>query len=178
MKRDDLAVQIYTLSHLTGEFLLRSGVTSNEYFDKYRFESTPEVLKNIAKQITHLLPDKFDYLAGLEMGGIPIATALSLQTGKPVVFVRKEAKEYGTCQFVEGADIKGKRLVIVEDVVTSGGQIAISAKALREAGAIIDTVLCVIDRESTGIQNLEKINLRLNSLFTMSEIKAYADRVK
>jgi orotate phosphoribosyltransferase len=178
MKRDDLAVQIYKSSHLEGEFLLRSGVTSNEYFDKYRFESTPDVLKNIGKQIVHLLPEKYDYLAGLEMGGIPIAVSISLHIRRPIVFVRKEAKKYGTRQFVEGADIKGKRLVIVEDVVTSGGQVMESVKALRDAGAIIDTVVCVIDRESTGVQNLEKMNLRLNSLFTMSEIKAYADRVK
>jgi len=176
MKRDDLAVQIYNSSHITGEFVLRSGKRSNEYFDKYRFESRPEVLRYIAKQMVHLLPDEFDYLAGLEMGGIPIATALSLQTGKPLVFVRKQAKEYGTCQFIEGADIKGKRLVIVEDVVTSGGQIVTSTNELRAAGAIIDTAVCVIDRESGGVENLDRIKLKLHSLFSMSELKAYDNR--
>ena len=178
MKRDDLAVQIYNSSHITGEFLLRSGKKSNEYFDKYRFEARPEILKYIAKQMVHLLPDNFDYLAGLEMGGIPIATALSIQTGKPIVFVRKQAKEYGTCQFVEGADIYGKKLVIVEDVVTSGGQIVISTNDLRNAGAIIDTAICVIDREAGGVELLDKSKLKLHSLFTMSELKAYGNRAQ
>ena len=178
MKRDDLAVQIYKLSLISGEFMLRSGVKSNEYFDKYRFESVPEVLRSLTKQMVHLLPDKFDYIAGLELGGIPIATAISMHTGKPMVLVRKHAKDYGTCQMVEGAEIKGKRLVVVEDVVTSGGQIVSSVKDLRNLGAIIDTAICVIDREVSGVQSLERINVRLNSLFTMSELKSYAARSK
>src|ERR1700684_2166790 len=101
-----LAKRIFDCSHLTGEFLLRSGKTSNEYFDKYQFESRPEILREIAKGLVPLLPKNTDYLGALERGGIPIATALSLETGVPVVFVRKAAKEYGTCKFAEGPGIK------------------------------------------------------------------------
>src|SRR5574344_1972083 len=139
MERQELAKKIYEIAHITGDFLLRSGAHSNEYFDKYRFESNPEVLKAIAEQMIPLLPKDFDYLAGLEMGGIPIVTAISMLCGKPAVFVRKNAKKYGTCLFAEGADIKGKKLVIIEDVVTSAGQIIISTGDLRSAGATIET---------------------------------------
>ncbi len=171
MKREELAREIYKISHITGEFKLRSGIVSNEYFDKYRFESQPIILKNIAEQIKALIPDGIDYLAGLEMGGIPIAAALSLATGIPAVYVRKEAKEYGTCQFVEGADINGKKLLIVEDVVTSGGQIIISTNDLRKEGAIIEKAICVIDRESGGSEKLQQADIALNALFTMTELK-------
>lgn len=174
MERQELAKKIYGIAHITGDFLLRSGARSNEYFDKYRFESNPEVLKAIAEQMIPLLPKDFDYLAGLEMGGIPIVTAISMLCGKPAVFVRKKAKEYGTCLFAEGADIKGKKLVIIEDVVTSAGQIVISTGDLRSAGAKIETALCVIDREAGGRANLEKAGLSLSPLFTMTELKANA----
>ncbi len=171
MTKKELGKKIYDVAYITGEFLLRSGVTSNEYFDKYQFESRPDILREIAKQMISLLPDEYDILAGLEMGGIPIATALSLETGKPVVFVRKKAKEYGTCKFAEGVDIKNKKIVVIEDVVTSGGQIVISTKDLRKAGAIIDLALCVINRESTGEKNLAENNIELRSLYTMSYLK-------
>lgn len=172
MQRNELAKAIYDISHLEGSFKLRSGAVSNEYFDKYRFESNPELLFEIAKHMVDILPRDFDMLAGLEMGGIPLATALSFQTGKPVVFVRKKAKEYGTCKFAEGPDIRGRKLLIVEDVVTSGGQISISAGDLRSDGAIIEHAVCVIDRESGGPENLRKHELELLPLFNMTELKS------
>jgi orotate phosphoribosyltransferase len=175
MTREELGKKIYDSSYITGEFVLRSGQTSNEYFDKYQFESRPELLGEIAKQIKVLLPEDFDILAGLEVGGIPIATALSLETGKPVVFVRKKAKEYGTCKFAEGVDVKNKKVVIIEDVVTSGGQVIFSTEDLRKAGAIIDTALCVINRESGGPEKLAEADINLKSLFTMSYLKGLAE---
>lgn len=173
MTKKDLVLGIYNSSHLTGEFLLRSGTISKEYFDKYQFESDPELLQAIAESLAKFVPDDIDLLAGLEMGGIPIATALSFITGKPVVFVRKNAKKYGTCKFAEGPEIKGKKLLIVEDVVTSGGQIVISTTDLRKAGAIVEKAVCVIDREAGGIDNLKKTDIDLTPLLTMSEIKSY-----
>lgn len=148
MNRNELAKEIYDVAHITGEFLLRSGVISNEYFDKYQFEGRPNILNAIADALVDSVPAGIDALAALEMGGIPIATAISLKTGIPVVFVRKEAKKYGTNKLAEGMNISGKKLLIVEDVVTSGGQIIISAKELRELGAIIEKAICVIDREA------------------------------
>jgi len=166
-----LAKRIYDTAHITGEFTLRSGAKSNEYFDKYLFEADPDLLKHIALAMVKLVPPGIDALAGLEMGGIPIATMLSQLTGLPVLFVRKKAKEYGTCKIAEGGAVAGRKLLIVEDVVTSGGAILDAAKALRAEGADLAHVVCVIDRESGGAANLANAALILNPLFTMSELK-------
>jgi orotate phosphoribosyltransferase len=170
--RADLARRIYQAAHITGEFTLRSGAKSHEYFDKYLFEADPKLLKDIAAALGPLVPAGIDALAGLEMGGIPIATMLSQLTGLPVLFVRKKAKEYGTCKIAEGGQVRGRKLLIVEDVVTSGGAILDAAKALRDEGAELDRVVCVIDRESGGAANLAKVKLDLKPLFTMTELKA------
>lgn len=174
MTYQQVAAEIYKASYLTGTFLLRSGKISNEYFDKYQFESNPILLNNICDQLVKILPDNFDYFGALEMGGIPIATLLSVKTGKPVLFTRKRAKEYGTGKFAEGPDFAGKKVLIIEDVVTSGGQIILSAKDLREAGAVIENAVCVIDRESTGSEAIKENNISLISLYTMSYIKEAA----
>ena len=166
-----LAKRVFTAAHLTGSFQLRSGATSTEYFDKYRFEGDPALLREIATVLAQRLPVNYDALAGLEMGGIPIATMLSQITGKPALFIRKQAKDYGTCRFAEGGEVNGRRLLLVEDVVTSGGQIIESARALRGEGAIISDVVCVIDREAGGVTALAREGLALTSLLTMSELK-------
>ncbi len=165
-----LAEKVYKTCHLTGEFKLRSGVTSNEYFDKYRLESNPEILNAIADHMIKLIPAGTEILAGLEMGGIPVATALSLKTGLPVCFVRKEAKAYGTCQFAEGLDIKNKKVCIIEDVITSGGQVILSTADLRSLGAIVESVLCVINRGGNeAIVKLSTVDLQTKSLFTRDD---------
>lgn len=167
----ELAKKIYDISHLTGNFLLRSGKTSTEYFDKYQFECQPQLLKEIAKELKSLIPADTELLAGLEMGGIPIATALSLETGIPTVLVRKEAKEYGTAKLAEGPEIKGKKLCIIEDVITTGGQVALSTKDLRDRGAIVDTVLCVIYRGDHNGQEpkITESELQMKALFTKQQ---------
>lgn len=170
MTRQELAKKIYDIAHLTGEFKLRSGQTSHEYFDKYRFESQPTLLKEIAKQMAPLIPAGTEILAGLEMGGIPVATALSMETGIPVVFVRKKAKDYGTCKFAEGLDIAGKKVCIIEDVVTTGGQVVLSTADLRSIGAKIDHVLCVIHRGPEFPEpKLTEVGLTLSPLFKKSD---------
>lgn len=170
-----LARRIYDAAHITGEFTLRSGAVSNEYFDKYRFESDPRLLRDIAEAMATLVPGDVDALAGLEMGGIPLATTLSQVTGLPALFVRKEAKTYGTCRLAEGGEIEGRRLLVIEDVVTSGGAILDAARELRALGAVLGRVVCVIDRESGGTANLAEAGLELAALFTMSELKASAE---
>lgn len=174
MELKELARLIYEKAYITGEFLLRSGQISHEYFDKYQFEAEPQLLSEIASAINNRIEERFDGLAALEMGGIPIATAISMINKLPMVFVRKKAKEYGTRRIAEGMDIKGKNLLVVEDVVTSGGQIILSVEELRKVGANIKTAVCVIDREQGGKENLSKVGIELISLFTMSEIKKFA----
>lgn len=170
MTRTELAKKIYDVAHLTGEFKLRSGQISNEYFDKYRFEAQPTLLREIAKQMVPLIPPGTEVLAGLEMGGIPIATALSLETGIPCVFVRKEAKEYGTRLFAEGLEVKGKKVLVIEDVVTTGGQVVLSTADLRSIGAVITHVLCVIHRGPQFPEpKLTEIDVTLSPLFKKSD---------
>lgn len=172
--RRDLAARIYQTSNLHGEFVLRSGATSSEYFDKYLFEADPNLLEDICASMQELIPSETEILAGLEMGGIPLVTLLSHLTGIPALFVRKKSKTYGTCKLAEGGEVKGRRITLVEDVITSGGQGILSGLALRTLGAQIDTILCVIDREAGGRSKLIAEGLDLRSLFTMSELKAAA----
>lgn len=112
--KSKIAKKIYEQAHLTGEFTLRSGQISNEYFDKYIFESEPSLLGDIVKIMKCLIPAESEILEGLEMGGIPIATALSIESGIRAAFVRKKAKEYGTCKLAEGADVNGKRVCVIQ----------------------------------------------------------------
>lgn len=170
MTHTELAKKIDAICHLKGDFLLRSGTRSSEYFDKYRFESQPKLLKEIAEHLKVFIPAGTEALAALEMGGIPIGTALSLATGIPCAFIRKEAKSYGTCQFAEGFDIKGKNLCLIEDVITSGGQVLLSTDDLRAAGAIVENVLCVINRGGPeAAAKLKAKNLLLRSLFVRGD---------
>jgi orotate phosphoribosyltransferase len=165
-----LVSRIDTVSRQHGTFRLRSGAKSDEYFDKYQFESDPALLMEIADGLATRIPERIEILAGLELGGIPVAAALSIRTGLPVVFVRKHAKEYGTCRLAEGIEISGRRLLIVEDVVTSGGQILASCEDLRRAGAIVEHVVCVIDRQAGGAEALAVAGLDLRSLFTKKDL--------
>jgi orotate phosphoribosyltransferase len=169
---EELGQRIDRAAHLTGEFLLRSGITTNEYFDKYRFEADPVLLDAIAEAMVPLVPADTEVLAGLEMGGIPVVTALGRHTGLPCAFVRKEAKTYGTCRLAEGAEVAGRRVLIVEDVVTSGGQIILSTKELRTLGADIREALCVIDRQQGGEASLAAADITLVPLLTSTALRA------
>lgn len=174
MSSKDLARAIYQVAHLTGEFKLRSGLVSKEYFDKYRFESQPKILKQIASALSPLIPEGTEVLAGLEMGGIPIATALSLESGIPTVFVRKAAKAYGTCRVAEGLpSLKGLRVCVIEDVITTGGQVVLSVEDLRQEGALVKHVMCVINRQQGGEENLKKSELNMISLFNSAQLKEF-----
>lgn len=168
--RLDLARRLAELCHLEGSFVLRSGVSADVYFDKYQFESDPDTLRAVAAGLQPLIPPDTDLLAGLELGGVPVATALSLGTGIPTVFVRKQAKSYGTAKLAEGPPVTQRRLLVVEDVVTSGGQIVESVTQLRTLGADITTALCVIDRQQGGTENLAAAGIELRSLFARADL--------
>lgn len=176
MSRDDLARDIHRVAHLTGEFTLRSGRTAREYFDKYRFEADPRLLARVAAEMASLVPPGTEVLAGLELGGVPIATALSRETGLPTAFVRKKAKEYGTMRLAEGAEVEGRTVLVVEDVVTSGGQVVASTGDLRALGARIGTVVCAIDRQAGGAEALAEIDLKLVALLTRDDIARVTGR--
>lgn len=175
MSHSELAKEIVRVSYLKGEFRLRSGQISDHYFDKYQFESNPLLLKQLAKEMVKKIPPGTEILAGLELGGVPLATAISLEVELPVVFVRKTKKEYGTEKLAEGIDIQGKKLCIIEDVITTGGQVVKSTEALRHEGAIVDFVLCVIWRGRTEDNSLEKAGIQKLPLFDMEELSVWME---
>jgi orotate phosphoribosyltransferase len=172
MSSDSLAQRVNSIARLTGTFTLRSGQVASEYFDKYRFEADPVLLADIAAAMEPLLPPDTQVLAGLELGGVPIATALSLRTGLPAAFVRKEAKAYGTARLAEGAEIRGQRVTVIEDVITTGGQVVISTGQLRSLGAIVEHVVCVIDRSPDHGAALAAEGLTMTSLLTRAQLDA------
>src|SRR3954467_2959519 len=172
MTDQPLAAAIDACCRLTGEFTLRSGQVAGEYFDKYLFEARPELLARVAARIVDLLPPDTELLGGLELGGVPIATVVSARTGLPALFVRKKAKEYGTCKLAEGPDVAGRRVTLVEDVITTGGAVRDANGALREAGAIVEVVVCAIDR-SPEIENpLADVGLEVRPVLTRADLDA------
>lgn len=142
----ELARRIAAIASLEGEFLLRSGQVSHRYFDKYRFEGQPDLLRPLAQAMSALLPKDTEIVAGLELGGVPLATAISLETGLPAAFIRKEAKTYGTCQAVEGQDVAGKNVTFIEDVISTGGAVADAYDLVSKEGANVTSVVCAIWR--------------------------------
>ena len=168
-----LAARVFGAAHLTGTFVLRSGRRADHYFDKYRFESDPTLLRDIVEALVPLVPPGTEGLAGLELGGVPLATMLSSVTGLPAFFVRKEPKKYGTERVCEGGDVSGRRLLIIEDVVTTGGQMVLSAQDLRAEGAIVEHALCVIDREGGGAEVVGSEGIELRALFTMRDLEQH-----
>jgi orotate phosphoribosyltransferase len=167
-----LAADIDATCRLKGEFTLRSGQVSDTYFDKYLFEAQPALLDRVAAQMVGLLPEGTELLGGLEMGGIPIATMVSAKTGIPAIFIRKQAKEYGTAKLAEGPDFAGRRVTLIEDVITSGGAVRDAVNALRPAGALIDTVVCAIDRSPEPGESLRDVDLVIRSVLTRAELDA------
>jgi orotate phosphoribosyltransferase len=172
---NELARRLYETCHERGAFQLRSGLTTTEYFDKYRFEAQPSLLAPVARAMAGLIPPGTDVLAGLEMGGIPVATAIALECGMPVVFVRKKAKDYGTRRLAEGlGSLQGLDACVIEDVITTGGQVIASTNDLRSAGAAVRNVLCVIVRQPDAVEALRAAGLQLRSLFTQEQLELAA----
>jgi len=167
----NIPAKILASSKLTGEFTLRSGARSKTYFDKYLFESDPKLLLAIAEVMAADIPPETEILAGLEMGGIPVVTALSQVSGLPCAFIRKEPKTHGTCKYAEGPSLVGRNVVLVEDVVSSGGAIIDALEMLRSDGVHPTLTLCVIDRQSGGEENLRSAGIELRAAYTMQEIE-------
>lgn len=168
MNLKSLALEIKKKSQLTGNFKLRSGQTSSLYFDKYQFESDPDLLNQITDHFIPFIPSQTQLLGGLELGGIPLASVLSVKTKIPCVFIRKKAKEYGTQKQAEGPCVDGKIITLIEDVVTTGGAVFEATQALRNSGGIVHQVLCVINR-GAQLSEWESKNLKLKSLFHLDD---------
>lgn len=168
--RADLARALVDTAYLEGDFVLSSGGRSRYYFDKYLFETQPAVLRRVAERLAERIPPGYERLAGPELGAVPLATAVSLASGLPFVIVRKAAKGYGTSRLIEGEFHSGERVLLVEDVISTAGEALRASAILREAGATVDRVLAVIDREQDGRDNLTAVDLELDALYLLSEL--------
>jgi orotate phosphoribosyltransferase len=169
---DDLARRINAVARLEGSFVLRSGQIATHYFDKYRFEADPALLRRVAQRMLTLLPAGTEVLAGLELGGVPISTAMSLESGLPAVFVRKAPKSYGTRRAVEGGDVAGRKVVIIEDVITTGGAVTDAAGLLRAEGAELIAIVCAIWRGDGAPAIRALPDLPVFSALTEAELSA------
>ncbi len=160
-------------AYLEGDFVLRSGKRSRYYLDKYRFETRPDILRalgiRIAAEVKAHAPDA-TRLAAPELGAVALAAAASLESGLPFLIVRKEAKEYGTGNRLEGPYDEGECVCLVEDVVTSGGALLDSVDALRDVGLAVQTAVCIVDRQEGGADALARRAVRLRPIFTASEL--------
>ncbi|MDE2766499.1 MAG: orotate phosphoribosyltransferase [Chloroflexota bacterium] len=165
-----LASRIVEAAYLEGDFLLRSGRRSRYYLDKYRFTTEPSLLRDIGHALAARLPADTQRVAGPELGAVPLATAVSLTTGHPSVLVRGESKSYGTERRFEGILHPGENVVLIEDVVTTGGQAIESAIALRESGANVLLVLVVVDREEGAAAAMAEAGFRFEALFTSTSL--------
>ncbi|HLY95366.1 MAG TPA: orotate phosphoribosyltransferase [Gaiellaceae bacterium] len=173
MNDEQLRAALVDAAYLEGDFLLRSGKRSRYYLDKYRFETRPDLLRalggRIAAAVREHAPDA-DRLAGPELGAVALAAAASLECGLPFLIVRKEAKEYGTGKRLEGPYEAGETVCLIEDVVTSGGALLASVDALRAAGLVVATAVCVVDREEGGNEALAGEAVRLFPIFRAGEL--------
>ncbi len=170
MTHEQLAQRIAEVALLRGEFTLRSGRKSNYYLDKYRFETQPDVLAELGKLLADRVTVDTDRIAGAELGAVPLAAAAGMAANKPFVFIRNQKKDYGTAKLIEGVLEEGDHVMIVEDVLTTGGQVLEAVKTLQDAGAKIERIVAVIDRLEGARQNIEKAGIVFESLFTSKDL--------
>ncbi|HEX6662353.1 MAG TPA: orotate phosphoribosyltransferase [Gaiellaceae bacterium] len=173
MTDDELKGALREHAYLEGDFVLRSGRRSSYYLDKYRFETRPDLLGPLGERIAATAAEYEPgaaRLAGPELGAVALAAAASLASRLPFVIVRKAAKDYGTGNRLEGVYEEGERVCLVEDVVTSGGALIDAVEALREAGLVVQTAVCVVDREEGGADALARHAVRLRPIFRASDL--------
>jgi len=162
---------------LRGEFELSSGRTSDYYIDKYVFETNPDALDAIGEAVAEVVREidadcneGVDRIGAVALGGVPLGAVASVKSGLPYVVARKEQKEYGTGNVVEGELDEGDRVVVVEDIVTTGSSAVEAVEKLREAGAVVDDIVVVVDREEGGRENVEGTGLRMHALTTAEDL--------
>jgi orotate phosphoribosyltransferase len=171
MSNEELLIVLRREALLEGDFTLRSGKKSKYYFDKYLFETSPVLLREIASRLVKYVDEGIDLVAGAEIGGIPLATIVSLREERRFLIVRNSKKEgYGTGKLIEGRYNVGEAVLLIEDVVTSGGQTCEAIKTLRDAGLIVRSVVAVLDREQGGRQAIEAMDVSFNVLFTLQQL--------
>ena len=168
--REALARDLVKASYLKGDFVLRSGRRSNRYFDKFLFETEPALLKELGRHLAELVPTETQRLAAPELGAVLLGGAVSMETGLPLILVRKEPKGYGTAKQLEGRYEPGERVTVIEDVVTTGGDSLRSVQALRDAGLEVIHLVVVLDRGEGGEDNIKNAGIPYAPLFRVQEL--------
>jgi orotate phosphoribosyltransferase len=143
---DDLVRRMVEASELRGDFVLSSGRQSSVYFDKFRFLTRTDLLRDVAHEVTGLLAPGTTLLGAPEGAAMLLVAAVALETGLPVAVVRKQRKEYGTRAQVEGNVPSGAATTLLEDVSTTGHQVRRAAELLTQAGADVHRIVLAIDR--------------------------------
>jgi orotate phosphoribosyltransferase len=179
---DELGRRLLDAALLEGDFTLRSGKRSSWYLDKYRFETDPDLLRDLGERLAEATSDAEPdavRLAGPALGAVALAASAAMASGRPFIIVRGEAKGYGTGNRIEGSYEPGDLVCLVEDVVTSGGALCEAVEAVREAGLVVRHAVCVVDREEGGADALARLGVRLASLYRASDLLATREqRVK
>lgn len=170
MTREELIKRIKETAYLEGDFTLRSGKKSKYYLDKYLFETCPDILKALGQEFAKYITDDVTLIAGAELGGVALAAATAMQTGKNWVIIRNAKKGYGTGKMVEGVLNKGDVVLLVEDIATTGGQVIEAARVITEAGAKVDKVVCVVDRRQGAEENITGAGYKFGSILTKDDL--------
>lgn len=170
MQREELIKRIKETAYLEGDFTLRSGKKSRYYLDKYLFETCPDILKALGEEFTRYVTDDVTLIAGAELGGVALAAATAMETGKNWIIVRNSKKGYGTGKMVEGVLKSGDVVLLVEDIATTGGQVLEAAKIITNAGAKISKIVCVIDRRQGAAENITAAGYKFESILTKDDL--------
>ncbi len=170
MTKDQLAKKIKDASYLEGDFVLRSGKRSKYYLDKYLFETQPDILKALGQTFAQYLTEDVNLIAGAELGGVALAAATAMASGKKWLIVRNSKKDYGTAKLFEGTINKGDVVLLVEDIATTGGQVLEAAKAITDAGATVKKIISVIDRKQGARENIESAGYEFDSILTKEDL--------
>ena len=171
MGRGALARELVKASYLKGDFVLRSGRRSNRYFDKFLFETQPELLQQLGRSLAELVPKETQRLAAPELGAVLLGGAVSMETGLPLILVRKEPKGYGTAKQLEGRYEAAERVTVIEDVVTTGGDSLRSIQVLRDAGLEVIHLVVVLDRGEGGEDNIRQAGIPYSPLFRIEDLE-------
>jgi len=170
MTRKELIKRIRETAYLEGDFVLRSGKRSKYYLDKYLFETCPDILRALGKEFAKHVTEDVTLIGGAELGGVALAAATAMQTGKNWVIIRNSKKGYGTGKLIEGVLNPGDIVLLVEDIATTGGQVLEAAKVITEAGAKVKKIVAVIDRKQGAAENITTAGYKFESLLTKDDL--------